>query len=633
MKKSFAILLLLPLALQAAEVSVEDAATAARAWVDRGYAMGKLPAGRTVAGVDEVQDPDTGAKLLVARFAGGGFVVLSADDLVDPVIAFSETGTGLDLDEENPLWALLRGGIAEREAEAGVVRGDAAGGVRRAAAAKASGETDAQRKWAALLAPRTRAAGQGVTTLSDVRVAPLIRSRWNQLTHTHSSSTGLPCYNYYTPNGYPCGCGATSFAQVMRYFEWPTNNVPTNKYSVAVDNVAGYRAMIGGHYDWSNMPLHPWEGEITEAQREAIGRICHDTGVVMNMKYAQSGSSSLIESGRYALVNEFGYSNAVSRQKIDNNIAILKQCIIPSLDAKTPAVIGIRGNAGGHFVNIDGYGYSDGDWFMHVNAGWGSATNVYSDVWYCPPALNMLARPDYVLEFEKVQDCVYNIFPERTGSILSGRVLDRDGRPVARATVSLDNGDTVLSDANGIYAFVQDVSADTSFTVTAAKGGVTASVSATLGKCVTGATTRLAESLSQNTYLFVMAYPDSRQPGSCGNSYDNDIVLPASAGGIPPDENDIFRPEFASLPQDGVAPLAFGGTPTAPTFIVSVGNAVSGVWYTVYASDNVATGFAAVLSTNAPADGVLSISVDASDPTKFLRVKPSLEPVQPGTPL
>ena len=128
---SLTLLLILPLALQAAEVSVDDAATAARAWVDRGYAMGKLPAGRTIAGVDEVADPATGAKLLVARFAGGGYVVLSSDDLVDPVIAFSETGTGLDLDEENPFWALLRGDIAAREAAAGVERGAAASDARR----------------------------------------------------------------------------------------------------------------------------------------------------------------------------------------------------------------------------------------------------------------------------------------------------------------------------------------------------------------------------------------------------------------------------------------------------------------------------------------------------------------------
>ena len=86
LRPPFASVLLALLAAPAfgAEVSTDDAARAARAWVDRGYAMGKLPAGRTVAGVDEVEDPATGARLLVARFEGGGYVVLSADDLVDP---------------------------------------------------------------------------------------------------------------------------------------------------------------------------------------------------------------------------------------------------------------------------------------------------------------------------------------------------------------------------------------------------------------------------------------------------------------------------------------------------------------------------------------------------------------------
>ena len=69
-------------ALCAAEISSDDAARAARAWVDRGYAMGKFSAGRTVAGVDEVTDPDTGAQLRIVRFAGGGFVCDAASWLL-----------------------------------------------------------------------------------------------------------------------------------------------------------------------------------------------------------------------------------------------------------------------------------------------------------------------------------------------------------------------------------------------------------------------------------------------------------------------------------------------------------------------------------------------------------------------
>ena len=123
MKRILPLFALLPSVLLAAEVSTDSAARAAKAWVDRGYAMGELPAGRDVAGVRELEDAETGARLLLASFEGGGWVLLSADDLVDPVIAFSEEGDGFDVDDENPFWTLVRGDIAAREAAAGVVRG------------------------------------------------------------------------------------------------------------------------------------------------------------------------------------------------------------------------------------------------------------------------------------------------------------------------------------------------------------------------------------------------------------------------------------------------------------------------------------------------------------------------------
>lgn len=302
MKKSFAILFLLPLALRAAEVSVEDAANAARAWVDRGYAMGKLPAGRTVDGVDEVRDPATGAKLLVVRFTGGGYVVLSSDDLVDPVIAFSETGTGLDLDEGNPFWALLRADIEAREAAAGVERGAADG--RRRAAAKASGATAAQRKWADLLsggtgggrAPALRAtkAAAGRTALSDVRVDSFVRSRWSQSNHA-GTSIGEPCYNYYVTNRYVCGCVSTATSQLMRYWEYPTAAEPvvSTYYLCYVGNTPFFPRMFGGTYDWDNMPLDPrWVADITEEECQAIGKLTYDVGVAVGMQWKSTGSSA-----------------------------------------------------------------------------------------------------------------------------------------------------------------------------------------------------------------------------------------------------------------------------------------------------------------------------------------------------
>ena len=247
-------ILLASSALFAAEISSDDAARAARAWVDRGYAMGKLPAGRTVAGVDEVTDSDTGAQLRIVRFAGGGFVVLSADDLVDPVIAFSETGTGLDIDDDNPFWSLLRSDIAAREAAAGVERGKSAAPKKGAGTIlKLSGQTATQRKWAELLSDGTSGSGgqgmhvlkaaAGLSSLSDIRVDSFVQSRWSQSGHANTP-IGVPCYNYYTTNHYVCGCVATAQAQLMRYWQYPTANEPVEPFYRSEEHTSELQSRI-----------------------------------------------------------------------------------------------------------------------------------------------------------------------------------------------------------------------------------------------------------------------------------------------------------------------------------------------------------------------------------------------------
>ena len=304
---ALALLALLAELAPASEVSTDDAARAAKAWVDRGYAMGKLPVGRTVSAVDEVEDPATGARLLVAKFEGGGFVVLSADDLVDPVLAFSETGDGIDRDENNPFWALLRGDIAAREAAAGVVRGadpvPAAGSPQAAPAAP----TAAQRKWAALLGAEDatddngarrheETAASGVETISDIRVDSFVESRWNQKTYSNYSGD-KNCYNYYTPNNYYCGCVATAIGQIMRYWQYPRTAVTANSYPCAVDGSAVTKTMMGGVYDWSKMPLKPYLSVPSDEECQAIGKLIYDVGVTVEMNWKSSGSSASIYSG------------------------------------------------------------------------------------------------------------------------------------------------------------------------------------------------------------------------------------------------------------------------------------------------------------------------------------------------
>ena len=309
MKSLFLVLLLLPVAAFATGISSDDASRAAAAWVRRGYAMGKFSSSRSVVRCDTVEVPDVSALVHVVHFDGGGYVVLSADDSIEPVLAFSESGEGLFVDDGNPFWALLRADIASREAAAGVVRNASPAETASCMAAP----SDAQRKWASLLAPdsaQVSKAVQGVTGISDVRVDSFVESQWGQ-TSDNNYSGSIACFNACTPNNYPCGCTVTVLSQIMRYWKHPSSSVVAHSYKCAISGASVVKTMIGGAYDWNSMPLKPAKlSGITDAQCQAIGKLTYDTGVTLLMNWNSGGSSASLFAGVAALTIDFGYANA-----------------------------------------------------------------------------------------------------------------------------------------------------------------------------------------------------------------------------------------------------------------------------------------------------------------------------------
>ena len=508
------------MSLQGGEITARQASTAVQTWVDEGYAMGRLPDAVSSA---ETVTTASGARLHVVKLSGGGFAVTSADDRIDPIIAFVPSGTELVQSDDNPLWALLSGDIAARERAAGVSSGETKFG----SMVLLSSESDesvsrAQARWAALLGNgssiKKRMSTQAEVTPSDVRVDSFVGSRWDQSIHNNDDmGHGDNCYNYYTPNNYVCGCVATAGGQIMRYWQWPTASVTAKTFSCAVNGVTTNCTMKGGTYSWANMPLVPANG-VTEAQCQAIGKLTYNVGVSVGMDWGPDGSSS----SAFALANRFpdtfGYANAVAAVYIDGtysySLSELKKVVVPNCNLRAPMVMSVSG-AGDHAVLVDGYGYSGNDFCVHVNLGWSGT----GDAWYLPPDIE---------DFNTINGFVFNIFKQDTGSIISGRVLDAAGAPIANATVTLKRGgsttvDTKTTDAKGIYAFV---AAPSSYVVTATYGGLSADLGVTLAK-TTG--TRLTNMGAW--------YTDSA--ASIGNTYDSDIYITGIASVASPS----FSPE------------------------------------------------------------------------------------------
>jgi hypothetical protein len=207
------------------------------------------------------------------------------------------------------------------------------------------------------------------------------------------------------------------------------------------------------------MPLVP-DATITESQRQAIGALCHDAGLTVNMSYSHSGSGAAISKIHRAFSTFYQYSRAFdgsgsydftalgedSVSVLSMPTANLNQMINPGLDAGYPSIIGIDGPAAGHAVVVDGYGYQDQTLYHHLNMGWYGRDNA----WYALPDVNSMPA------FTVVDACIYNIFPCASGEIISGRVLNDLDIPVSGVLVTaMHNGILYAQDytnERGIYA-------------------------------------------------------------------------------------------------------------------------------------------------------------------------------------
>ena len=479
------------LSLDAVEVTTEQAGRAVDSWLQNDPSLG-CTLGDAVTEVRTCTTTN-GTPFYVVKLDGGGFVVTSADTALAPIVAFSPSNDLVESDD-NPLWVLLKKDFEIRAQ--GLEGTNSSKRQMKAAANPENGSVQAENEaqWEKLLGGRARlraGADDGVNSISDVRVAPFIQSKWNQ------EDVGSDhCFNYYTPNNYPCGCVATAGAQIMRYFMWPSVSATftpfTNPYC-KVNGTTISRTTQGGSYDWAMMPLEP-SSQMSAQERQAIGKLTSDIGICCGMSYESDSSSA----GGYmlaeALTNHFGYGSAIAAQWDDGSgdqsqSLAFRRALLSNLNANLPVVLSISAAHSGHALIGDGYGYSDNKLYIHLNLGWSGN----GDAWYSPPQLNMGG-----INFNMIDGIVFNILKTLPAStiICSGRVLDANGVPVENAVVSyympnaasgggISSGNDsgyVRTNAKGIYVlFLQPGQYVVSATVGSDSASASVTVSANRG--------------------------------------------------------------------------------------------------------------------------------------------------------
>lgn len=444
----------------AAPVPRQNANQAVRGWLKRNAAPMETAISKDVSQTEALSDTEGRVLYYSVALKPQGFVILSADDQVEPVIAFSATGY-FDSSQDSPLKELL-GRDMQSRLEKLSQKGPQA----------ARGTSEESNKWQTLLDagsdPQAKDGGDilplGFTSVTDVRVSPLLQSKWGQ-----SDEAEGYCYNYYTPYHYVTGCVATAMAQLMRYHSFPTAGIGSHPFTIYVDGYPQTAYTLGGNgsggaYNWSQMPYDP-DYTITTNQREAIGALCYDAGISVGMSYTSDSSGAGVGSASGAFKNTFGYTNSIfSNSFSSSGDAGLWGMMNTNLDAALPVLLGISGPGVGHAVIADGYGYTSGTMYHHLNMGWAGL----DDAWYAMPVI------DSGTYFNAITDCVYNIYTSGTSEIISGRITNLAGAPLDGVVVTAYLGSTQVKQTTtnnrGIYA-LKNLSSNTQYRFSAVKSG------------------------------------------------------------------------------------------------------------------------------------------------------------------
>jgi len=202
----------------------------------------RTPLGNKISRVDVYTDDNKQPTYYCFYLQPAGFVIAPADDLVEPIVAFADDGA-FDPSPDNPLGAMVSSDLPDRVLAVRELQAQKQLTHRQYALQKAS--LIAQNKWNKFHAAfDEKIKPAALPSVSDVRVAPFIQSKWGQFWVCNSS---WYCYNYYTPNNYPSGCVATAAAQLMRYYQYPTAGVGTASFTIWVDGVEQSRNLRGGN--------------------------------------------------------------------------------------------------------------------------------------------------------------------------------------------------------------------------------------------------------------------------------------------------------------------------------------------------------------------------------------------------
>ena len=211
-------------------------------------------------------------------------------------------------------------------------------------------------------------------TKIDRSVAPLLASIWNQ-TDLYNNMAPLDPNSVFSGHC-KSGCVANAMSQIMRYWEWPRHGQGGHGY----DANSQY-----GNYGWqeANFENATYHFELMpdfldfaspQAEVDATALLEYHAGVSVDMGYGPNASGAYSEDVGPALHEYFRYASNYNYRSKGNNQTAWENDLRANLNAGMPLYYSSSGPDGGHAYVLDGY---DDNNMFHLNWGWAGFDNGY----------------------------------------------------------------------------------------------------------------------------------------------------------------------------------------------------------------------------------------------------------------
>ena len=330
-----------------------------------------------------------------------GFVVMAADDCVQPILGYSLTGKFVAKNMPANVSGWLQGYNDE---------------IQYAIDHQLEATPETVQLWNDLADGNNKAAR--ATTV----VNPLVQTTWDQNGFYYYSGGQLlifELYNNLCPYDYNAGertvtgCVATAMAQIMKYWNYPAHGIGSHSYTPSTHPEYGVQSANFGEttYAWSDMP-NQLTSSSTNTQINAVATLMYHCGVSVDMMYdigSNGGSGAYSEAIPYALQHYFNYKSTASmKYKSDYSDSNWINLLKTELNASRPIQYSGSGT-GGHAFVCDGYNSSNQ---FHFNWGWSGNNDGFYSLTNLNPGSGGTGGGNY--NFTNNQSAVIGIEPAST---------------------------------------------------------------------------------------------------------------------------------------------------------------------------------------------------------------------------